>query len=200
MSRRRRFTTPGDGGRPATWEDLEEVPEGWVGEIVSGEIQLTPRPNLPHSRATSALGILVGGPFDHGIGGPGGWVILDEPRVRFGEDVRVPDLAGWRRERWIDPPRKGPIAIVPDWTCEALSPSTKADDLTVKLPLYARAKVGHVWLVDPEARTLEVYRLEPVGWTLVVTHAGDSRVRAEPFGAVEIDLSLLWLPPLPEDD
>jgi Uma2 family endonuclease len=167
---------------------------------VAGEIVVTPRPDEPHARATSDLGVLLGAPFRLGIGGPGGWIIRDEPRIRFGEEIRVPDLGGWRKERWGTPPRKGPLAVVPDWICEVLSLSTEAEDRAVKLPLYARAKVGHVWLISPDARTLEVYRLEAAGWLLCATHAGDVRVRAEPFDAVELDLSLLWLPPEPAAD
>ena len=34
-----------------------------------------------------------------GLGGPGGWYILDEPELHLGEEILVPDLAGWRRER-----------------------------------------------------------------------------------------------------
>jgi Uma2 family endonuclease len=112
----------------------------------------------------------------------------------------VPELAGWRKERWTTPPREGPLTVVPDWVCEVLSRRTESSDRAAKLPLYARAQVRHAWLVNPDTRTLEVFRLEPAGWTLVVTHAGDVRVRAEPFDAVEIDLSTLWLPPEPEPD
>lgn len=187
-------------GRPATWDDLEEVREGFIGEIVAGEIVVRPRPNPPHMKAAGDLGLLLGGPFRLGVGGPGGWVIYEEPRVRFDADVRVPDLAGWRKERWATPPRKGPLTIIPDWICEVLSASTEAEDRAVKLPLYARAGVAHVWVISPEARTLELYRLAPAGWLLVGTHAGDVRVRAEPFDAVELDLAELWLPPEREAD
>jgi Uma2 family endonuclease len=200
MSRRPRILTRRERGRPAIWDDLDEVSEGYIGEIVAGEIVVTPRPNAPHMKAAGELTHALGSPFHKGIGGPGGWVIYEEPRIRFGEDVRVPDLAGWRKERWTDPPRKGPLTIVPDWTCEVLSERTKADDITVKLPLYARAKVLHAWLIDPDARTLEVYRLEGDRWFLAATHAGEARVRAEPFDAVELDLSLLWLPPEPDEE
>jgi Uma2 family endonuclease len=200
MSRHPRILNRRERGRPATWDDLDEVPEGYIGEIVAGEIVVTPRPNAPHTRAASKLGAVLDGPFDSGIGGPGGWVILDEPRIRFAEDVRVPDLAGWRRERWKDPPRRGPLNVIPDWICEVLSTSTKAEDIAIKLPLYARNKIQHAWLLDPDARTLEVYRLEGAGWFLAATHAGEMRVRAEPFDAVELDLSLLWLPPEPEEE
>ena len=57
---------------------------------------------------------------------------------------------------------------------------------------YAAAGVRHVWLVDPVATTLEIYRLDGEGWRLVQTHAGDVMIRPEPFDAVELDLGSLW--------
>ena len=55
----------------------------------------------------------------------------------------------------------------PDWVCEILFPSTARDDRVVKMPIYARAGVGHIWLLDPELRTLEVYALESERWVLL---------------------------------
>ena len=183
-------------GRPPTWEDLRDVEEDFIGEIVAGEIVAAPRPSNPHGSVTSDLGALLGGPFRFGIGGPGGWIFIDEPRIRFGEDIRVPDLAGWRRERYSGP-AAGPFTVIPDWICEVLSPSTEAEDRGPKMELYRRAGVGHVWLIGWQARTLEVYRREAEGWLRVATFTGDARARAAPFEAVELDLSLVWalLPP-----
>ena len=89
----------GMGKRPATYADLEELPPNMVGEIIAGELYASPRPAVPHSRAYSRLGGVLMGPFDLGWNGPGGWLIFDEPELHLGEDVLVPDLAGWRRER-----------------------------------------------------------------------------------------------------
>ena len=85
--------------RHATYEHLLEVPDNLVAEILGGDLYTRPRPSLPHSRVSSALEIEIGGPFDRGRGGPGGWWILFEPELHFGDEVLVPDLAGWRRER-----------------------------------------------------------------------------------------------------
>jgi len=57
---------------------------------------------------------------------------------------------------------------------------------------YAAAGVRHVWLVDPAATTLEIYRLDGEGWRLVQTHEGEAAIRPEPFDAVELDLGGLW--------
>jgi Uma2 family endonuclease len=180
------------GPKPATYADLEALPPHVVGEIIAGALHVSPRPAAPHAQASSRLAGELMGPFDKGRHGPGGWILLFEPELHLGEDVLVPDLAGWRRERMPQPPRTAAFTLAPDWLCEVLSPSTAAWDRASKLPVYSREGVRHVWLVDPELRTLEVFRLDGAHYTLLVTHAGKSRVRAEPFEACELELAYLW--------
>ena len=115
----------------------------------------------------------------------------------------MPDLGGWRRERMPRLTSDTPyFTLAPDWVCEVLSPSTAKMDRAEKLPLYARARVGHVWLVNPLLRTLEVMRLDGGLWKLVDVARDAAKVRAEPFDAIELDLAILWadveLPPEPE--
>ena len=177
--------------KAATYGDLLSLPAHLVGEILDGELVVSPRPAALHARAASRLGIELGGPFDRGKGGPGGWIILDEPELHLVGQVLVPDLAGWLRERMPQVPDVPFFDLAPDWLCEILSPSSAKIDRAHKMPHYAAAKVQHVWLVDPEATTLEVYRLDG-GWRLIETFAGDAPIRAEPFDAVELDLASLW--------
>ena len=186
--------------RTTLLEDFAAVPDHKVAEIVDGELYVSPRPASPHARATSVLGVRIGGPFDQGLGGPGGWWILDEPELHLGEDVLVPDLAGWRCERMPVVPSAPYFTIAPDWVCEVVSPSTERLDRRRKQPAYAREGVGHLWLVNPLARTLEVHRLTPEGWLLVATHADAERLRAEPFAAVELELGGLWIATDPVGD
>ncbi|MBL9038197.1 MAG: Uma2 family endonuclease [Archangium sp.] len=177
----------------ATYEDLLAYPEGTNVELIDGDLHVLPRPSTPHAMAGSALGGLVIPPFQFGRGGPGGWLILHEPELHLGGDALIPDLAGWRRERMPELPHVPAIELVPDWVCEFLSyPSTAKYDRTVKMPLYAEKGVKHLWIGDDQAHTLEVYRRTDAGWLLVKTFAGDELIRAEPFDAVEIDLSWLW--------
>jgi Uma2 family endonuclease len=182
----------------ATLADLEAVPPPQVAELIRGVLYTFPRPAPKHARAASRLGRHLG-PFDDDPGEPGGWVILDEPELHFpdpsapGEsDAVAPDLAGWRRERLPELPETAYFTLAPDWICEVLSPSTAALDRAEKMPLYAREGVRHVWLIDPIARTLEVFSLEGGRWVLVAVHRDAVRVRAEPFDAIELDLSVLW--------
>lgn len=177
---------------PATYHDLLEVPDHLVAEILDGDLFASPRPSLRHARSSSALGVEIGGPFDQGRGGPGGWWILDEPEIHLRDDVLVPDLAGWRRERLPAVPDVAFLTLAPDWVCEVLSPSTERIDRSRKLRIYARESVPYAWLLNPTLQTLEVLRLEDGRWVVVGTHAGDETVRAEPFSDVPIELSRLW--------
>jgi len=177
----------------ATYDDLREVPDHFVAEMFDGELYATPRPALPHTRAATALGVELGGPFDRGRNGPGGWVFLDEPELHFGNDVLVPDLAGWRRERLPAVPADAYMTLAPDWVCEVLSPSTEALDRGKKLRVYAREGVAHAWLMDPLRQTLEVLSLESGKWTVLESHEGRLSVRAPPFAALELELGALWI-------
>lgn len=174
----------------ATYDDLREVPDHFVAEMFDGELYASPRPAVPHSHAASVLGAQILSAFHRT--GPGGWVILHEPELHFGNDVLVPDLAGWRRARMPRAPADAFITLAPDWICEVLSPSTEVIDRGAKLRIYAREAVAHAWLVDPLRQTLEVLTLERGRWHSLSTHEGSAVVRAEPFAALELELGALW--------
>jgi len=178
--------------RPATYEDVLALPENIVGEIIHGTLIANPRPAAPHASVASNLGGELHNPFRRGKGGPGGWVLLDEPEVHTHGHVLVPDLAGWRRERMPEVPNTAAIELAPDWVCEVLSPSTEAIDRADKVPIYAVARVAHVWLVDPIAHTLEVMRLDGETYRMIATWRDAAVVRAEPFDAIELELVSLW--------
>ena len=179
----------------ATYDDVLTAPEDKVAEILDGELVLSPRPALRHSATHARLLRRVASPFEDGLDGPGGWWILVEPEIHLGEDVLVPDLAGWRRERMPSIPDVAFFTLAPDWACEVLSPSTERIDRGKKLRIYAEAGVARAWLVDPVEHTLEVLRLREGAWTIVAVHGGDDRVRAEPFAAIELPLGTLWIDP-----
>jgi Uma2 family endonuclease len=161
--------------------------------MFDGELYASPRPALPHTRAASLLGAMLTGPFDRGLDGPGGWVILDEPELHFGNDVLVPDIAAWRRSRLPNVPAEAYLTLAPDWICEVLSPATETIDRTKKLRVYARVRVAHAWLLDPLRQSLEVLALESGRWTPHALHEGAARVRVPPFDALELELAALWI-------
>jgi Uma2 family endonuclease len=180
----------------ATYDDVVAAPPSKVAEIVDGELYLSPRPAGPHTRVATLLGVDLGGPFDRDPGGtdaPGGWILLDEPELHFGEQIVVPDLAGWRRTRMPKVPNEPFFTLAPDWVCEVISPSSQRLDRVKKMGIYARERIPHAWLIDPLARTLEVFRLDGPSWRVVGSYDSDASVRAEPFDAIELEMKRWWI-------
>jgi Uma2 family endonuclease len=178
----------------ATYDDVLAVPDHFVAEMFDGDLYVFSRPALPHARVSSVLGGALMGPFDQGRNGPGGWLILDEPELHFGNDVLVPDIAGWRRARLPGLTAEAYLTLAPDWVCEVLSKSTEPTDRGAKLRIYAREGVAHAWLIDPTRQTLEVLTLDRRGqWAEQDVLEGRATVRAAPFDAIELDLGSLWI-------
>ena len=178
--------------RRATYQDVLDAPAHLVAEVVAGTLYTHPRPAPPHTFATSVLGGELNPPFHRGRGGPGGWWILDEPELHLGEDILVPDLAGWRRDRMPELPDTPYFTLAPDWACEVLSASTRRMDLQGKRPIYAREGVGYLWLVDPTDRTLDAFELHEGKWLLIASAKDDEPVSIRPFDAITFSLGDLW--------
>ncbi len=177
--------------KPATYADLEAVPEHLVAEIIFGTLYTHPRPAPQHASAQSALSGELGPPFQRGRGGPGGWVFMTEPELHLGPHVVVPDVAGWRVERLLALPEKAWIEIPPDWLCEILSPSTETLDRGHKMPIYATYGVPHCWLFNPTTQLLEAYELRDGKWLLLATFDATAEVKVAPFEAAPFPLSAL---------
>jgi Uma2 family endonuclease len=175
----------------ATYDDLVRVPDHYVAELFDGDLYVSPRPAAPHSRAATKLAAKLDGPFD--FDGPGGWIFLIETELHLGNDVIVPDIAGWRRERLPAVPDEPYLTLAPDWVCEVLSPSTERIDRGPKLRIYAREGVADAWLVNPSRQTLEVLGLEAGRLEPHEVHHGNANVRARPFDAIELELRALWI-------
>ena len=178
----------------ATYQDVLDAPPNMVAEVVGGALYTHPRPAMPHAWAASGLGGTLSQPFNFGRGGPGGWWIVVEPELHLGEDIVVPDLAGWRRENMPEYPVAAYCSQAPDWACEVLSPSTCALDKGPKQAIYAREGVAHLWFVDPDARTLAAFSLRGGDYALIGERAGDDPVSLPPFDAIGFSLGDLWPP------
>lgn len=192
-------TPPG----PATQADIDALPEHVVGEIIDGQLIVSPRPAPPHANASSTLGMDLN-PFHRKSGGPhgpGGWWILFEPELHLGPHALVPDLAGWHRERMPHMPETAWFGLAPDWVCEVTSPATARSDRMKKMRIYGENGVPWLWLVDPLAKIVEVFRRDGEHWVLQDVRGGDDpEARLPPFDAVAIDLARWWEggPPEPE--
>src|SRR5439155_14302862 len=144
-----------------THADLLVMPDdGKRREIVDGELFVTPSPLAGHQLIVSR----TAAPFllflrDHPIGE----LFVAPLDVIFGEyDVLEPDLLFILNEHrsiiqdWV----RG----APDLVIEVLSPTTAPQDRGPKLKAYARFGVPEYWIVDPDNRAVEVYRLAQSGY------------------------------------
>ena len=178
--------------RRATYQDVLDAPAHLVAEIVNGTFYTHPRPAMLHARASSVLGRRIGGPFDDDAGGPRRWWIIFEPELHLEEDVLVPDLAGWRRERMPEYPDTAYATLAPNWVCEVVSSAARRLDLHQKRPIYARERVPCLWLVDPTDHTFEACELDERQWLLIASAKNDEAVSIRPFDGITFSLGDLW--------
>jgi len=178
----------------ATFQDILDAPDGMLAQIINGELILVPNGAFDHQSAGDELVTYLRSSFRKTRFKPGGWSIVSEMLVLLidGETYR-PDVSGWRTETLPKAPDAFPVETVPDWVCEVLSPSTRGIDRTKKMPIYAQSGVSHYWIVDPKARSLEVFRLEGENYTLTCVGSEDDVIAFEPFEDVQIDLQYLWI-------
>lgn len=178
--------------RPATYADLQAVPEHLVAEIIDGALETHPRPRPRHAVVAAELTAELVPPFGRGRGGPGGWIFMVEPELHLGTQVVVPDIAGRRRSRLPTEPETAFIETPPDWVCEILSPSATRIDRGPKRRIYAEFGVGHLWLLDPTAGLLESFTLTEGTWRLDGTVQRGETVALPPFDAVPFPLDDLF--------
>ena len=169
---------------------LGEDPSGVRLELVDGEIAVSASPLPPHSRVVVRLsGILDRHIEENDLG-----ILLIDCDTIFGDfDVRRPDLLFIEREREHLISEEDPINWAPDLCVEVLSKSTKNVDRVDKFKQYAKAGVKHYWIADPQARTLEAFKL--VGRTYRAAGRGshDDVISLSPFPDLQIPLGRIWL-------
>jgi len=182
--------------RTVSYKDIVALPDHLIGELINGQLIVSPRPTPRHARAAGALFGRLSRWFDDGDGGPGGWWIVFEPEIHLEDEILVPDIAGWRREHMPIWPDTSYFDVTPDWVCEVTSPTRPRFDRLKKLPVYAHHRVEYAWIVDPVEQSLEVYRRSNELYALIDVFGNDEVIRAEPFDAVELPLSHLWIPRL----
>jgi Uma2 family endonuclease len=175
----------------------DAAPPSMRAEIIGGMLLMSPAPRFRHQRAFgllfSQLEAKLGFGWDRRDPSPA-WCLVQVPEIHLGPgpDMLNPDIAGWRIDR-APGPDEYPFRTAPDWVCEVLSPTTERYDRATKLPVFASYGTTHAWLVDPDERVLEVFRLSDAkGPVQIARFEGDVRVRAEPFESVEIELAALW--------
>jgi Uma2 family endonuclease len=176
--------------------DLLAIPEHErFHEIIDGDLVRKAAPSARHGFAQGVVAGRVGETYNRRPGGrrPGGWWIVTEVEIQLDvHEVYRPDVSGWRRERLPELPVEWPMLLRPDWVCEVLSQTTARNDLVKKMRVYHRCGVPHYWIVDPDQETLTVYRWTAEGYLVALTAERQDRVRAEPFGDIELSVGTLF--------
>lgn len=173
-----------------SFEEFRQLPiDGKRYELIHGEVHLTPAPNTKHQFVVHNLDISLGSYVQKNKLGEVWEAPLD---VRLTEDTALqPDLifisnarAGIIQENWIEG--------APDLVVEVLSPSTATYDRATKLPIYAEAGVAEVWLIDPQAKTVEVLKLRDKKYFVEATLAGDQTLASSLFPGWQLPLRDLF--------
>ena len=135
-----------------SWDDASRY-ELWDGEV----IEMAPAGDAHGAIGTQAGYLVMDYARRHGLGRTymveTGFV-LDEVRQR----VLGPDVAFVSRERTTQPPQPGFFRGAPDLAVEVRSPSQSAREMDTKAEGYLAAGTRLVWIVDPDRRTVTVYR------------------------------------------
>ncbi len=159
------LTLPESGRQPWpaqgkwTYDDYLRLPEdGRRYEVIRGFLYVTPAPSFDHQYSVSQINRLLGNFVD---GNRLGVVLVAPFDIRLPDGIGnpvQPDVLFIRRERQ---PRSGDLRFdgVPDLIVEVLSPGNWRFDRKTKLGAYRDAGAPEVWLVDPLARTVEVFVL-----------------------------------------
>jgi Uma2 family endonuclease len=172
-----------------TYDDLFSLPDdGKRYEIIEGELYEMPSPSLFHALTITNLFLLLA-PIVERLGGQ----ILMAPLDVFfqGADPVQSDilviLPGWEGRL----AQRGPQGA-PDLVIEVLSPSNRGHDLLTKRALYARAGVREYWIVDPEARTLDILTLERDALHTRRTASGDEDILSPLLEGAEFPVAAVF--------
>jgi len=173
----------------AAWTEDERL------ELINGEIVRRPMPRSEHGLVQAAA-LTDLGPLSR-ISGTGGWWIIPEINVCYGEhQCPCHDLAGWRKERQPQRP-SGIMEMIPDWVCEIVSPGHERKDLFHNFMLLQSYAVPYYWIISPEDKTIIAYHLVGENYHSVFSieckRPEDlKKVRIPPFAEVEIDLTYVF--------
>ena len=173
-----------------TFKQFRQLPDdGKRYELVRGEVHLTPAPTTKHQlilrRLSTSLDTYL-------MKTPLGQMFFAPLDVRLGADTALqPDIV-YVANAHAAIIQEDYIRGTPDLVVEILSPSTAAHDRATKLPLYAQAGVGEVWVIDPQAKTVEILRLQGDKYLVEAALAGRQSLTSVCFPGWELPLQDLF--------
>ncbi len=152
--------------RPGSLAELEALGDNVRTELIGGVLHELPMTSFGHGHIAGCILASLWPIYQVGSGkSPGGWWLQPENDFQTsGREVFRPDLLGWRKARFPQPPPQPRARVVPDWVCEIISPSTRRHDLLTKRDAYARIGVRYRRYVDPDTRVLQTFKLSRGVW------------------------------------
>jgi Uma2 family endonuclease len=188
-------------GVPATKQTVSDARRRYLDdprrmEIHRGIVREVASPTRMHDRIIFELRTLLR-PVTRRTNTDERWVIVSDVDIDFQldpEEVRAPDLAGYRASRWRDEwDETVPLPQAPDWLCEVWSPgNTQQDREDLMSVYYDSSAVEYVWTIDRALPALKVFRRGPTTWRReLVIDQFDVVFEAEPFPGVELTLDAL---------
>ena len=169
------------------WLTLPEV-EG-VEEVVNGEIRTMPPNKWNHTRVVEALARQLRARLNpeatHVVTSVFGLVVRREPLA-----LRVPDLAVFHADRIVE--RDGYIHSAPELVVEVLSPANTRSERAEKLQDYESLGVPEVWVVSPEAQTVEVLRLNEDRRLVTTSLLREGELKPTRFPEASVDIAAIW--------
>lgn len=144
--------------REWTYEEFSRLPDdGNRYEVIAGELYVTPAPGSIHQKVSARLVAL----FENFSEEQGAGTAYHAPfDVIFGEgDYMQPDLIFVRRDREDEALEDHAAVAAPDLVVEILSDSTARRDRGIKRERYAAYGVAEYWIIDTDAKQVEVHGL-----------------------------------------
>ena len=178
--------------RPATYQDILDAPPHMVAEIAGGRLHLHPRPALRHSRATFRMAGRLDGPFQGGPTAPAAGTSPSSPSSTSAPTSSSPTSPAGAASACRSSPTPPPSTSPPTGSARSSPPAPAASTSPRSASSTAPNAVAHLWLVDPDARTLEAFTLPAGAWTLAAAFQDGDDIRAAPFEALAFPLSALW--------
>jgi Uma2 family endonuclease len=168
-----------------TWQDVQQLPDdGHRHEAIGGELYVTPAPSLQHQRISMRLTLILNRLLvEPGLGelfsAPVG---VEFPATEEGVQPDLVFVSNRRRGILADPCIRG----APDLVIEILSPTTERRDRGIKLKLYGSQGVAEYWIVDPDARAIEIWRFDGEPRCERFTDALPVRLAGETVGDIDL--------------
>jgi hypothetical protein len=174
---------------------VRDLPEGVRGEILDSTIVISDAPSgaRAHTIGEISAMVMAGSPLGDPV--PESWSFLASVEVSAGnEGLLTCDVAGWHLTRQGLAATCSPIRSAPAWVCEVLGGRARRFSLSAKRRAFAEMGVEHLWLADPEARVLDVFRNDRSRWLLVASLTEEQNIAAPPFETLRFDVADLWTP------